>query len=257
MKKVIFIFVFIYTSTGTLLSQMSISTGILRITEGAQPNTERFSSSKDQLFINDYLTVKLDYKKKRIGAFLETLYLSKSTDLHQHSEQQYGSGSSGYFNHINEDKYSNVSFSYLGFKGGADLILGNISPINRFNAHFYISLFNQFDFLTQFSQTDQVQYRTLYYTTLNNSSNVNQYTVYPAEYSTMKTINFSKFYYQCGLEFRSRLNYSNFFLELTAGAAIINDYRVFIHGEPNIFLQNEHIVYNSSLKLGYVFSKRE
>lgn len=252
MKKVICLLIFYYTFTLALFSQVSFSAGVSRLREGNNPGF--LSESKKQLFLNDYITAKVDYKKKWFGAFIETLYLNKSIDLHQHFEEQYGSGSSG-FKTYTTDLYSKVSFSYLGLKGGVDFVCGTNMPTERINNQFYLSLFHQIDFRKQFSQTDQVQYEKYSYKPP--SPNIPPvYVELPANYTPIESINFLKSYIQFGIEFRYRYYYTNIFLELSAGTALSVNHRTTLSYESREFPQEGIFNINSSLKVGYLFKKR-
>jgi hypothetical protein len=251
MKKVICLLIFYYTFSLALFSQVSFSTGVSRLKEGTLSNPEFFSSSKDQLFLNNYFTAKVDYKKNRIGVFFETLYLNKSFEMNQYISTQSGSGSSGYFSTSTTNLYSKVSFSYFGLKGGIDFIFGNIIPSERFNNQFYISIFHQNDIRAQFSETDQVQYRKYSYND-NNPNTGPIYIEYPAEYNPLESIKFNKSYSQFGIEFRNRFYCSNFFLELSAGTSIFKDERSYILFRNNSIWQDGMFNINASLKFGYV-----
>lgn len=236
--------------------QMSISMGLTRMHEGLDNDFEViFDKSSTRLYLNDYITAKVNVRKTFWGYFGELMFLPGGATVTQFESNYTGGGSSP--SHWERYEYnSTVNFSYLALKGGADFIIEDKSNSGKdIRVSFYTSPFMQFDFKTNHTEKNHSITKTYSSYGLTGTT---QYTITdPPLYVKFETVALQQILIQCGLDFKGRLNYRTYFVELgfSVGGGI-GGYRTErlhskLDGRPYNTNQHEWFNFCGSFKIGY------
>lgn len=213
--RTIFFLIFLFTLSFDGKSQFSIGLGLSRVNEGYNETTSNlyydddrsiFKKERTALFIYDFPTFHVDYRKNYFGTDLTLSLINCNRNLHWHDEHYLGGGSSP-ATWTKYDNYSDVRFGYLGLKWGVGLYFG-AREVKQTRYQFSLSMTNQVDALLWHKETNQVLIRT---TSLGGE--------FITEYPDDNLVNTKQFVYQVGLEPKYRLYVNQFYGDIFTNIA--------------------------------------
>lgn len=241
-------------------AQVSISAGVNRMHEGMNKDLKNyFGRSQQQLYLQDYFGIRVNYLKSNIGFWAEPVFLAGGASISQTKESYTGGGSSpSYLDKY--DYYSKCGYNYAALKVGFDYSIhlkkDSSAVSKKWQNRFFFSPNFQLDVLINNKETN---HRTVH-TTGSPAYYQNQYlgywnyVEYPATYESFEGISFSTFIFQIGLEIRWRINYYKYFFEtginLSTGPPNVLYRTTLLKGE---FSDNQNSILNLSsfIKIGY------
>lgn len=233
-------------------AQLYLSGNVTHVKFGLlEPRENFYSRSKNQLYLNDYYSVRLDVQSKKvpvIGCFIEPSYLRVLADFEQHFTYSNGGGSSP-ASYYKWDEYARVNVQYLGIKLGPQFSFKTKPEKHKVTYAFSFSLYVHLDQRIHFEVLEHVRYNG----TSMNSNNIPQY----PSYFPNNALNATEFAIDGGLEIRNRIEFKGYFVDIHGAIGVTPENRFERFPDYNYYPSHPDIfTYRVGVGLGYLL-KRE
>lgn len=239
--KVLFLFCLL---TFGVSAQVSISGNYAQ--ELSHAEGQFFKASKDQLYVNDRYSVRLEKQSKmqKIKWVVEPTLLNLRAHVIQNYDEvvRYHHSVVWEFDNVYQSK---INLNYLGLKLGASYTVFDppISP--SLNYKLILSPYYQFEMLISHKESD---HHTSYWRQSPDGNTVSYTSTEP-----FTTVNTNSYIHQLGLEFRNRFEQPTYFIDIFGSIGGSFNYRTQLAQEYDGYKENGLASIQLGVGLGYKF----